>query len=177
MSLKRKLHRHLHLLKQVRKPPVFFSIPGRYSMARDLVLEQYRLVSVSAARVLALTILGSMEEVVNSTESWRYKSPAACPDPMPPARIYYKPRTGHLIVPDQGIIANDPFFGLASIPFLSLSRKLKVPGHGLCCKGCEKTLADYKYLRLPAAIITTRVPSDCHPWRISFNLISRAIRD
>lgn len=45
--------------KQVRKLPVLFSIPGRYGIARDEVLTQHQLVSVSAARDLALSIHGS----------------------------------------------------------------------------------------------------------------------
>lgn len=115
------------------------------------MLKQYQLVSVSAARDLALSIHRSAEEVVNSTESRRYKIPTAI-----------------------HIRFLDPFFGFASIPFPSLSGKHGVPEHGLWCKGCEMTLAEYNNLRLPATIIATKVPSDCDPWRIFFHLISRA---
>lgn len=160
--------------RQVRKLPVLFSIPGRYGIARDEVLKQYQLVSVSAARDLALSIHGSAEGVVNLTESRNYKIPTALQIRYLQGAFTAASGQDPLMVPDQGNRGNDPFFGLASIPFPSLSGIPGIPEDGLWCKGCEKTLEDYDNRTLPACVITARVPSNCDPWRVFFGLASRA---
>lgn len=161
-------------LKQVRKLPILFSIPGRYDITGDEVPKQYQLVSVSAARDLALSVHGCAEQVVNLTESRRYKSPTAVDIRFLQRSFTANPEKDSLMVPDEGNVPNDPFFGFASIPFPSLSGRLGTSEHGLWCKGCEKTLEEYDNERLPAAVISTRIPSDCHPWRIFFYLTTRA---
>lgn len=160
--------------RQVRRLPVLFSIPGRYDVTREEVLKQHQLVSVSAARDLALSIHGSDEEVVNLTESRRYKSLTAIDIRFFQRAFTINTEQDPLKVPDQGNVPNDRFFGLATIPFPSLSGRHGPSEYGLWCKGCEKTLEDYDNQRLPPAVISTRVPSNFHPWRIFFYMTTRA---
>lgn len=144
--------------KQVRKLPVLFSLPGRYDTTRVQVLGQYQLVSVSAARDLALSIHGSAEVVVNLTEGRKNKIRTALRIRFLQRSFTINPEQDLLMVPDQGNNFNDPFFGFASIPFPSLSGQTGVLEYGLWCKGCEKTFDVYDARRLLPAAISTRDP-------------------
>lgn len=145
-------------LKEVRKLPVLFSLPGRYDITRNEVLKQHQLVSVSAARDLALSIHGSAEKVVNLTEGRKYKIMTALRIRFLQRSFTINAEQDPLTVPDQGNNFNDPFFGFASIPFPSLSGRSGVLEHGLWCKGCEKMHNDFHARRLPTAVLYTGDP-------------------
>lgn len=160
-------------LKQVQKLPVLYSIPGRYGIARKEV-RQHQLVSVSAARDLALSTHGSAENVAKLTARMRYKLSTA-------GEIRYLQRAfttaigrDPLMVPDQGNRGVDPFFGLASTPSPSIPGTPGTPEDGLWCKGCERTFEAFTNCRMATDVIIARVPSDCSPQRVFFGLTRRA---
>lgn len=62
-----------------------------------------------------------------------------------------------LLLPSQGNIPADKFFGMASIPFPSLSASGRLE-NGLWCRGCEITLHHHDSLRLPRRVLATLVP-------------------
>lgn len=71
------------------------------------------------------------------------------------------PVTSHnqdpLLLPSQGNIPTDKFFGMASIPFPSLSASGRLE-NGLWCRGCEITLHHHDSLRLPRRVLAALVP-------------------
>lgn len=77
------------------------------------------------------------------------------------------------MIPDQGNAGVDRYFGMASIPFPSLTTP-DIVEHGLWCKGCEWTYKQYKDRRLSAYVIANMVPTDCDPDRVLFGMVRRA---
>ncbi|KAI0515409.1 F-box domain-containing protein [Xylaria bambusicola] len=160
--------------KMVRQLPVMFSIPGTYGVACKPTQKSYRLVSVTAAKELAMSIYGSPGDAIEAiirrrppnerTESTARSlraifSDFACLD--------------SLMVPDQGNTGVDRYFGMASIPFPSLTTP-DILEHGLWCKGCEWTFNQHRGRRIPAYVIANMVPADCDPDRVLLGMVRRA---
>jgi hypothetical protein len=68
----------------------------------------------------------------------------------------------------------DKFFGMASIPFPSLSKSGKIED-GLWCQGCEVIFRRYRSMRLPRDILAAVVPGNCgEPLRVLLGFERRA---
>lgn len=160
--------------KKVQQLPAMLSIPGRYGIARWAHPVPRRLVSLIAAKELALSIYGSernIREIVARRKPSKKTTYAArdlqlafvdsttCPD--------------SLMVPDQGNCGDDRYFGMATIPFPSLTTP-DTADHGLWCKGCEWTYEQNKYRRVPAHVIANIAPVGCDPGHVLFELTRRA---
>ncbi|KAI0190383.1 hypothetical protein EV127DRAFT_90271 [Xylaria flabelliformis] len=159
--------------KMVEQLPVMLSIPGKYGVFCDPEEKIYYLVSVSAAKELAMSIYGSVGNAIEAiiriqpneqtVSTARYLqvvfSDSTCLDP--------------LMLPDEGHVGVDRFFGMASIPFPSLTPP-DIVEHGLWCKGCEWTYQQYQSRRLSADVIANMVPTDCNPDHVLFGMVNRA---
>ncbi|KAI1184139.1 F-box domain-containing protein [Nemania serpens] len=159
--------------KMVQKLPAMFSISGIYGIACKSTQKSYRLVSVSASKELLMSIHGSAE---NATEAIIRRKPNG--DTAFTARYLravFSDSTclDSLMMPDQGSIGVDRYFGMASIPFSSLTTP-DIVEHGLWCKGCEWTYKQYSSGRLSANVIASMVPKNCHPDRVLFGMVRRA---
>jgi hypothetical protein len=159
--------RHLHGL------PTLSVIPGNYGICGDPAPEQCKLVSVKAARSLGLMVHGSAEKLAQATAR-RCKSTLAL---IVGRYLQGEPAVAQdqdlLLMPCQGNIPTDSFFGMASIPFPSLSRSGRVED-GLWCKGCEVTVREHDRGRLPGDVLAAVVPPDCGPNRVLVGLERRA---
>lgn len=161
--------------KQVQKLPVLHSIPGRYGIAREHVTH-HKLVSVAAARDLALSIHGSADKVVELTAHRRHGFWMASEIRYLQTAFASATSQDPLMTPDQGNRGTDPYFGLASTHFPSLPGMLQggTPEDGLWCKGCEKTCNNYRDGRLTAEVIASRVPAGRDPLRVLLGFERRA---
>lgn len=159
--------------KMVRQLPVMFSIPGTYGVACKSTQKSHRLVSVNAAKELVVSIYGS---VGNATEAIIRRQPheqAVSTARYLQAVFSDSTCLDSLMIPDQGNTGVDRYFGMASIPFPSLTAP-DIVEHGLWCKGCEWTYNQYQARRLSAYVIANMVPADCHPDRVLFGMVRRA---
>ena len=68
---------------------------------------------------------------------------------------------------------NDKFFGMASIPFPSISKLGRIED-GLWCQGCKETRHRYDSLCLPKDVLAAVVPSDVHALQVLLGLERRA---
>lgn len=157
--------------KTIQQLPVMYSIPGRYGVARKSSHVSYKLVSVSAAKELAISIYGSAENV--TTVTVRSRRQAAHTTRFLQAAFLDCKRLYPLMMPDQGSIGNDRYFGMASIPFPSLT----IPDtaeQGLWCKGCEWVYLKYKEHQVPTHVVAKVVPANCRPNRVLYGMTRRA---
>lgn len=161
--------------RHLRQLHLFQVIPGNYGICADAAPKNCRLVSVKAANSLGLLVHGSAEKLAQAMER-RCKSSKLLitgrylqRGPATPQA----PSWDLLFLPTQGNIPNDKFFGMASIPFPSLS-KSGGSQDGLWCRGCEGTLRQYDRLRLRNDILAATVPPNCEPHRILLGLERRA---
>lgn len=161
--------------KQVQKLPVLHSIPGRYGIAQKHVRHN-KLVSVAAARDLALSIHGSAEKIVELTAHRRHGFWMASEIRYLQTVFTTATSQDPLMTPDQGNRGADHYFGLASTHFPSLPGMLHggTPENGLWCKGCEKTCRNYREGRLTGELIASRVPVGCDPLRVFLGFERRA---
>lgn len=173
--LPREAKRYFGLSKQhLQQLPVFHVIPGNYGISANPTLEQHcQLVSVQAAKDLGLTVHGSAEKLAHVMAK-RCKSTRLL---VTGQYLQDKPAAVSqgqdlVLLPSQGNIPTDNFFGMASIPFPSLSES--GIEDGLWCKGCEVTLCQYDSLRLPRDALAAIVPADCEPQRVLLGLERRA---
>ncbi|KAG9251497.1 F-box domain-containing protein [Emericellopsis atlantica] len=159
--------RHLQRLR------TFYVIPGKYGISANPAPEHCRLVSVKAARALGLVVQGSAEKLAHAMAR-RCKSTRLL---VKGRYLQGEPAVSQgqdlLLLPSQGNIPTDNFFGVASILFSSLSKSGRVED-GLWCRGCEVTLRQYDSLRLPRDVLATVVPPNCEPQRVLLGLERRA---
>ncbi|KAI1312068.1 F-box domain-containing protein [Xylaria venustula] len=160
--------------KMVQQLPVMFSVPGPYGSTRKGTYKSRRLFSVSAAKELVISIYGSAG---NAKEAiLRKRSNRQTLDEARYLQAIFSDYTclDSLMATDEQIERVDLYFGMASIPFPSLTP----PGiveHGLWCKGCEWTWGqDIGRDRLPAYVISSIVPTNCHPGRVLYGMMNRA---
>ncbi|KAI5458181.1 F-box domain-containing protein [Mariannaea sp. PMI_226] len=161
------------LPRHIKQLPVLRSIPGRYRISGKDVNTSYSLVSARMARDLGISIHGSKENLVNvfaargensrATNTGRYLQGVSIdvsnPDP--------------LAIPSQGNTPPDDFFGLATIPFPSLSTP-EVVDNGNWCKGCQHTHELYRWRWLDTTILEKIVPGQLDPQRVLLGLERRA---
>lgn len=162
--------------KQVHTLPLLHSIPGHYGIARKEV-RRYKLVSVAAARDLALSIHGSAERIAELTTRGMHSLEMAREIRYLQTALISSTSKDPVMTPDQGNRgADDPYFGLASTHFPSLSGMLQggTPENGSWCKGCEKTFKIYREGRLTAEVILSRVPAGCDAMCVLLGLERRA---
>ncbi|KAF4993949.1 hypothetical protein FDECE_13267 [Fusarium decemcellulare] len=162
------------LPKMVQQLPVMFSIPGAYGVARKPAQAPHKLVSVSAAKKLAMSIHGSVVNLIEVSVRRKSTGPTAYTTRyLEAAFLDSTTDSDPLMMPDQGGIGVDPYFGMASIPFPSLPTP-DVVDTGLWCKGCEWMYERQKSRQLPAHVIANTVPVACDPDRVLLGLARRA---
>ncbi|KAI3318197.1 F-box domain-containing protein [Xylariaceae sp. AK1471] len=159
--------------KMVQQLPVMFSIPGTYGVACKSTQKSYRLVSVSAAKELAISIYGSAGDAIKAIIRRKPIRQTVYTARYLQAILLDSTCLDSLMMPDQGNAGVDRYFGMASIPFPSFHTP-DIVEHGLWCKGCEWTYKQYKDGRLSAHVIANMVPTDCHPDRVLFGMVRRA---
>ena len=159
--------------KMISTLPVMVSIAGTYGVARKSTRVSYKLVSVCAAKKLAMSIHGSVGKLTEAVVRRNPNKRAAYIARYLQAAFSDSASLDPLMMPDQGGVGVDRYFGMASIPFPSFTA-LGVVESGVWCKGCEWTYQRYKNLQLPAHVITNMVPADCDPDRVLFGMIRRA---
>ncbi|KAI5856721.1 F-box domain-containing protein [Durotheca rogersii] len=159
--------------RHLQRLPTLCVIPGNYGISADPAPEHCRLVSVKAARGLGLMVQGSTEKLAQAMAR-RCKSTSLL---VVGRYLQGEPAVSQgqdsLLLPSQGNIPTDNFFGMASIPFPSLSKSGRIED-GLWCRGCEVTLRRYDSLRLPRDMLAAVVPSNCEPQRVLLGLERRA---
>ena len=155
--------------RQVQQLPTLHVLPGKYGISGDPAPENCTLVSVKAARDLGLVVHGPAEKLAQAMER-RCKSVK-----LLVTGRYFQGGSAVaqdqdlLLLPSQGNVPPDDLFGVASIPFPSLSKSGRIED-GLWCRGCEATLRRYDSLRLPQDVLAAVVPSDCDPQRVLLGL-------
>ncbi|KAI0426163.1 F-box domain-containing protein [Xylaria sp. FL1042] len=159
--------------KMVQQLPVMFSIPGTYGVACKSTQKSYRLVSVSAAKELVMSIYGSVGNAIEAIIRRQPNEQTVSTARYLQAIFSDSTCLDSLMIPDQGNVGVDRYFGMASIPFPSLTTP-DIVEHGLWCKGCEWTYKQYKDRRLSAYVIANMVPTDCNPDRVLFGMVRRA---
>ena len=130
---------------QIEKLPIMRGIPGKYWVRYQISRSRpQRLVSVKAAKILALQVHGSKEDLARQLEPFRASGP-----PSPAyvklhqlQRAPLKP-LGPLSALDQrkDLRGNDEFCGMASIPFACCLAGKQVE-HGIWCLGCKRANHD-----------------------------------
>ncbi|KAI1413531.1 F-box domain-containing protein [Hypoxylon sp. FL1857] len=159
--------RHLQCL------PTLHPIPGNYDIFVKSPPEHCELVSVKAARDLGLKVHGSAEKLAQAMakrcKSRRFIIIGRYLQSRPP--IYQGQDL--LLQPSQGNIPPDDYFGMASIPFPSISKPGEIED-GLWCRGCEVTRHQYDSLRLPRDVLVAVVPLNCEPEQVLVGLERRA---
>ncbi|KAI0114041.1 F-box domain-containing protein [Nemania sp. FL0031] len=171
--------------KMVQQLPIMFSIPGTYGIAYKSTQISYkstqisyRLVSASAVKELVISTYGSpenaIEAIIRRTPIWQtipYMLYLMARDPQ--AIFPHSTCLDDLMMLDQGNRRTDPYFGMALIPFPSLTTP-DIVELGLWCKGCEWTYKQYRGRRLPAYIIANMVPAECDPDLVLLDMARRA---
>ena len=157
----------------VRRLPILRVIPGKYDISSKPAPGDCKLVSVKAARALGLAAHHSAErlrEVMNvrcRLESQRVTGAYLQSElSLPKDRDF-------LFLPGQGNVPPDSFFGMACVPFPSISNSGLVED-GIWCRGCELTVRHFNSLRLPQHVLTKIVPANCEPNRVLVGLERRA---
>ncbi|KAB5559953.1 F-box domain-containing protein [Coniochaeta sp. 2T2.1] len=155
--------RHLERL------PTLHVIPGDYGISADPAPDDCRLVSVQAAKALGLEVHGSAENLAQAmarrcrsarlrVEGGRF---------LQSGLVVASQGQDLLLLPSHGNIPNDEYFGMASIPFPSLSKSGRIE-HGLWCRGCALTLRRYHFL--PRDVLAAVVPANREPQRVLIGL-------
>ncbi|KAH9895546.1 F-box domain-containing protein [Xylariomycetidae sp. FL2044] len=159
--------------RHLRQLPTLYVIPGTYGISADAAPGQCRLVSVKAARALGLAVHGSVEKLAEAMAR-RVKSTRL----LVTGRYLQAEPAGpegqdSLMLPDQGNVPNDSFFGMASIPFPSLSNSGTIE-EGLWCRGCQDVLRQYNSLRSRQDVLAAIVPPNLCSLRVLVGLERRA---
>jgi len=159
--------------RHLQRLPTLRVIAGSYGIFPTPAHDYCKLVSVKAARDLGLVVQGSTAKLAQAMAR-RCKSTRLL---VTGRYLQSGPAASQgqdlLLLPSQGNIPTDKFFGMASIPFPSLSSSGRIED-GLWCRGCEVTLRRYDSLRLPQDVLAAMVPSSCETLRVLLGLERRA---
>ncbi|KAB5547158.1 F-box domain-containing protein [Coniochaeta sp. 2T2.1] len=158
--------RHLERL------PTLHVIPGGYGISADPAPENCRLVSVQAAKALGLEVHGSASKLTQAMAR-RCRSARLSVEGrfLQSEPVVASQGQDLLLLPSQGNLSNDEYFGMASIPFPSLSKSGRIED-GLWCRGCALTLR--RYHLLPRDVLAAVVPANVEPQRVMIGLERRA---
>ncbi|KAH7157895.1 hypothetical protein B0J13DRAFT_183895 [Dactylonectria estremocensis] len=158
--------------RQLMQLPALDVIPGKYGIWGDTA-SQCSLVSVKAAKELAVKVHGSEDNLVRvmekKCENTRLVSTGRYY--MGEAALRGKDLRP---IPNPGHIPIDNFFGMASIPFASISSSSNMFEYGLWCRGCEVTNLRYDHGRLPNPVLRSLVPRGRDPSHALLSLERRA---
>ncbi|KAF5702650.1 f-box domain-containing protein [Fusarium mundagurra] len=159
--------------RHIQQLPTISVIPGNYGISRSPSPRYCSLVSVRAAKERGLMVHGSVDQLSQAMMA-KCKSGGLRVDGR---FLQSDPVTSRnqdpLLLPSQGNIPTDKFFGMASIPFPSLSASGRLE-NGLWCRGCELTLHQYDNLRLPWRVLAALVPGNRDALRVLLGLERRA---
>lgn len=166
--------------RHLRRLPICRIIPGTYGLAATPAPDHGTLVAAKAAMDLGLKVhegsTGKLAQIMarrcksaKLLVTGRYLQGAG----GSAVTAAHQGRDA-LMMPSQGNIPNDDYFGMASIPFPSLSKSSRTIESGLWCRGCEFTFSRYATERVPRNVVSAMVPSDCDPLRVLLGLERRA---
>ncbi|EXU96525.1 hypothetical protein X797_010336 [Metarhizium robertsii] len=174
MVLPREAKRYFGLgERHLKQLPTLHVIPGRYGISPNVAPENCRLVSAKLARALGLTLHGSAEKLSQALARTCKSAGLLATGRYFQSEPEVPPGQDSLLLPCQGNIPPDKFFGMASIPFPSLSKSGRIE-QGLWCRGCETVLRLHDSLRLPSEVLVAVVPGSLEPMRVLLGLERRA---
>lgn len=164
--------------RHVKRLTTLTVIGGEYGIfgVRDVShksIPEQRLVSARAAAELGLEVHGSAENLEKALTRRPLSSKTMITARFLQGGIAVPRNEDLLLMPSQGDVPKDEFFGTASIPFPSLSGRGEID-HGLWCYGCEFNFRLYKQGRLPQDVLASIVPPNRDPERILKGLERRA---
>ncbi|KAK2739864.1 hypothetical protein FQN57_006440 [Myotisia sp. PD_48] len=148
--------------KEMKKLPIMRSIPGVYEVGHEISRNrQLKLVSVRAAKEMALRFHGSLPKAASYTDRWYIEAPS---NPME-----IKPS----LLPGAEIGPYDSSCGLASILFPCLLSKNTIE-NGIWCKGCDWTFLNYRSGKLSRHLINDMLPPGLNPIPVLSGMRRRA---
>lgn len=159
--------------RHMKQLPTISAIPGNYSLSDRPARENCKLVAAKAARELGLEVHGSAERLATALARRCKSARNLVVGRYLQGEPVIAKGQDSLLLPSQGNIPPDSFFGMASLPFPSLSSSHQLE-NGLWCRGCEFTHRQYSSLRLPRDVMATIVPPDHEPRRVLLGLQRRA---
>lgn len=159
--------------RQVQRLVSLDVIPGVYGISAKSMPAHLRLVSAQAAANLGLEIHGTAESLEDTLKRRSDTNKSLVTGRFLQSGRSVPRNRDLLLMPSQGNIPNDEYFGTASIPFPSLSRKEEID-RGLWCRGCQCTLWQYDHARLPQDVLTGILPPNRQPQRTLVGLERRA---
>lgn len=164
--------------KQVRQLPTISTIPGAYGPSQTDYAHRYKLVSVSAVVELAVSVHGSLESLVEAVSDRIYRGGrgAEYRDLRKALKIAASPKCDSLLAPreHQDLFKPGPpdrYFGMASVPFPSLTPPDSVE-YGLLCKGCH--WMRYHQHLIPGDVLANLLPPGCTSEQVLPGLRRRA---
>ncbi|CVK91694.1 uncharacterized protein FPRN_09528 [Fusarium proliferatum] len=166
--------------RHIRRLPTISVIPGNYGISRTPSQRSCRLVSVKAAKELGLMVHGSADQLSQvmmtkcKSGGLRVDGRFLQSDPV------ISQNQDPLLLPSQGNIPTDKFFGMASIPFPSLSASGRLENEIIHDDGHYRlrTGRGVRYLRIPIGtfdddtvcrpyLLITRLPElPDSPWTV-----------
>lgn len=168
--------------EQVRQLPTILTIPGIYGLAQEPNPYRHKLVSVRAAIELAISVHGSLESLSEAVRDRTYTEIRA--DEYRDLQVALelvvcgKYDALFTIREDRDMFSlgpEDRYFGMASIPFPSLTSSHLVED-GLFCNGCRwmSTKRPRFSGLFPESAVDHVVPSGCDPHWVLSGLKRRA---
>lgn len=164
--------------EQVRQLPAILTIPGTYGLTQTPYAYRYKLVSVRAAIELAISVHGSLESLSQAVRGQAFTGRNAHEHRhlQKALDILASGKCDVLFTLSEHrdmfrLGPEDRYFGMALIPFPSLTRSQLVE-NGLFCKGCQ--WAGSKRRRLKDYVNSGMVPPGCGPHWVRSGLRWRA---
>lgn len=146
--------------RQVQQLPSLHVIPAKYGISEKSVSD-CTLVSARAAKELGLARHGSKEALI-AVMTRRCKSIKLRIEGQFFQREPPQDGSDPLLLLDEGNTPNDVFFGVASIPFPTLSSS-GILEEGLWCRGCELTFESWRFGQLPQQVVDRIIPQNIDP--------------
>lgn len=163
--------------KQVRQLPCMLTMAGTYGLTQKFYWYRYKLVSVRAAIELAISVHGSLESLCKAVRGRTFTGRRAEEHRRLQGALELvvsgKCDSVFILSADRDMFwlwPPDKYFGMASIPFPSLTRSHSVEP-GLFCNGCE--WASSQKHRLPGYAVSGMVPPGCDPRWVRSGLKTR----
>jgi hypothetical protein len=153
------------------------SVPGDYLVGNAHSRKRrFRFVSVKAAKELAITVHGSIENISDKLivrslneitpkehSKFRFLQDAA----LQP--LYKDPSSLPYITFNE----KDDYCGMAAVPFPSVMQR-NSPENGVWCRGCERTYQQLARGRLPPQVVLDKIPLGASTFDFLLDAVQRA---
>ncbi|KAF7558417.1 hypothetical protein G7046_g5739 [Stylonectria norvegica] len=158
--------------RHLRRLPLMSSIPGSYGITQKKSRRRCRLISVSAARDLGILVHGSAAKMAEALRS-RHEGEDIIADLSFLQGESHPRGSDPLAASLQASIPDDSLFGMASIPFPSLST-MGDAQEGIWCKGCDWSHERFRTGRVTIDAFSDMLPLDVYPSRVLLGMARRA---